>query len=814
MSADPKDTEPSDGHERSGQVVAGEQINLATVHIFAIRGQIEQVTDGVLQGWAVKNSNQDDPVALDIYIDGSLVGTVEASNFRPELQEVGLRDGYCAFYYKIPKRFADGKQHDAFVQETGSRKQVGARFLFSMAPYLIREIKGNIDLINVNSIVGWAVDIDNPEDPLELELLADGAPIAKFKANHFREDLKLAGLRDGRFGFFIATPPALLSGKEHHVSISVINTSFVLDGAKNFSGTVVRPYRNFQEYLSWAFIYQEIHEPFNENDRCIIADMIMLAKRYEYATKATTYTDLISIIMPTYNRAGLIRDAISSIVAQTYSHWELLIVDDAGTDNTGLVVEAYNDSRIKYTRISENGGAGPARDVALRQCSGKYVAYLDSDNKWDPRYLEIMLYELRASKASSAYCAQYVTYVSPVDLQEQHAIRFSPFNRSALENCNYIDLNCFIHDIKLYSRSGGFARNLRMLEDWEFILRYTADESPVAVPCLLSFYRLGHAQSHVTIEGDFNSATTQTLETVARSPLDIHKWDLADKALRVELSSKLFNPAKKGDSGEFARFTSIIIPSFEAGAYLDLCLESVRRFTDEKCYEIIIIDNASSGLALEVLRKHGKHGNIKIIYNKLNLGFSAAVNQGIEAARLGADIVLLNNDACVTEGWLDAIWLVRERVPEAGIIAPRQVLLPHAETIEQHCPMANPSVEVDVTLSAHHSNVVDPIFLPEFGLVELSFAPFFCVYICRDVIETVGPLDERNGRHYRSDVTYCDMVRYIGGRKIIYTPHSKIYHFLQRSTAELKSIQPKLYNEMFERNTWERTDGVLDNLFE
>lgn len=98
--------------------------------------------------------------------------------------------------------------------------------------------------------------------------------------------------------------------------------------------------------------------------------------------------ELVSIIMPTYNCGRFIAESIRSVLAQTYTYWELLIVDDCSTDNTAQVVGSFNDPRIHYIRNEQNKGAALTRNKALREAKGRYIAFLDSDDLWLPAKLE------------------------------------------------------------------------------------------------------------------------------------------------------------------------------------------------------------------------------------------------------------------------------------------------------------------------------------------------------------------------------------------------------------------------------------------
>lgn len=102
--------------------------------------------------------------------------------------------------------------------------------------------------------------------------------------------------------------------------------------------------------------------------------------------------DLVSIIMPTYNCGKFIERTIDSIIAQTYSNWELIIVDDYSKDNTEQVLKKYKkDKRINYIKLEKNSGAAVARTESMKRAKGNYMAFLDSDDLWYPQKLEKQL---------------------------------------------------------------------------------------------------------------------------------------------------------------------------------------------------------------------------------------------------------------------------------------------------------------------------------------------------------------------------------------------------------------------------------------
>lgn len=119
-------------------------------------------------------------------------------------------------------------------------------------------------------------------------------------------------------------------------------------------------------------------------------------------------SELVSIIMPSYNTACFIKETVDSVLAQSYTNWELLIVDDCSTDDTDdVVAQLLGDSRIKYIKNSENSGAAESRNRALREAKGKWIAFLDSDDLWEPFKLEKQI----AFMKDNGYHFSYTNYI-------------------------------------------------------------------------------------------------------------------------------------------------------------------------------------------------------------------------------------------------------------------------------------------------------------------------------------------------------------------------------------------------------------------
>ena len=145
---------------------------------------------------------------------------------------------------------------------------------------------------------------------------------------------------------------------------------------------------------------------------------------------------LVSIITPTYNCGRFIGETIESVQQQTYTNWEMIIVDDCSTDDTKSVVEKYlqQDKRIKYHCLAENSGAAVARTKAMELATGQYMAFLDSDDLWMPDKLEKQLEFMQKNNyifTSTSY--QHMTEDGKMMPKVLNAVPKTDYNRLLLD---------------------------------------------------------------------------------------------------------------------------------------------------------------------------------------------------------------------------------------------------------------------------------------------------------------------------------------------------------------------------------------------
>jgi len=109
----------------------------------------------------------------------------------------------------------------------------------------------------------------------------------------------------------------------------------------------------------------------------------------------------VSVVIPTYNRSKFVKEAIESVLEQSYKNFELIVVDDGSTDDTRSVVEQISDNRVKYY-YKNNSGPAAARNLGLDKSKGQYISFLDSDDLWPPEYLDTIVGQLDENKDYTA----------------------------------------------------------------------------------------------------------------------------------------------------------------------------------------------------------------------------------------------------------------------------------------------------------------------------------------------------------------------------------------------------------------------------
>jgi glycosyltransferase involved in cell wall biosynthesis len=190
---------------------------------------------------------------------------------------------------------------------------------------------------------------------------------------------------------------------------------------------------------------------------------------------------LVSVVLPTYNRAHSLARAMSSVLAQTVRDLELIVVDDGSTDDTERVVAelAAADRRVRFVRRA-NGGPAAARNTGLRESRGEYVAFQDSDDEWLVGKLERQIAALRAAGPAIGLCVTGYfmhrdwTVYRVLYLGSYHLVH-RDVRKQALENF-YFPTPTWLARRDVLLAAGGFDESLRCWEDWELAIRIGRDK--------------------------------------------------------------------------------------------------------------------------------------------------------------------------------------------------------------------------------------------------------------------------------------------------------------------------------------------------
>ncbi len=148
-------------------------------------------------------------------------------------------------------------------------------------------------------------------------------------------------------------------------------------------------------------------------------------------------TKLVSVIIPAYNAAAFIKQTIDSIILQTYSDWELIIVDDGSTDDTALISQSNNDERIKLIQ-QQNAGVAAARNKGLQYVAGEWVVFFDADDLMTPDFLSIRVQELE--KDPNVGYVGGIVETFPIAVEARKAAGADPENEILFFNASFVTI--------------------------------------------------------------------------------------------------------------------------------------------------------------------------------------------------------------------------------------------------------------------------------------------------------------------------------------------------------------------------------------
>ncbi|MHC4524871.1 MAG: glycosyltransferase family 2 protein, partial [Planctomycetota bacterium] len=178
---------------------------------------------------------------------------------------------------------------------------------------------------------------------------------------------------------------------------------------------------------------------------------------------------IVSVIIPTYNAKELLAEAIDSVLSQTLSDLELLVIDDGSTDGTAEAVRAIDDTRIRYF-YKDNGGVSSARNMGLDKAFGKYIAFLDSDDLYTPEYLETMVSALENDSGYGvAYTAPITHFLDGKAERYREEFCCSGWITKELFDCFFLSQTCVVRTS--LAKTIFYDEQLDLAEDVDYFLQ-------------------------------------------------------------------------------------------------------------------------------------------------------------------------------------------------------------------------------------------------------------------------------------------------------------------------------------------------------
>jgi len=199
---------------------------------------------------------------------------------------------------------------------------------------------------------------------------------------------------------------------------------------------------------------------------------------------------LVTVVIPTYNRVEFVQQAIASVIAQTYIHWELIIVDDGSDDGTAAAINSINDRHIKVLQLKHSGNIAYLRNTGAKAGTGEWIAFLDSDDLWVPKKLEIQLNNLMDEGKQWGYGGFELMNREMQPVPNKAGI-YRPVSgwiaKEVLSTEASVNIGTLMLMRTLFEEAGGFDENAEILyrEDYELVIRLALREESLAIPDLL-----------------------------------------------------------------------------------------------------------------------------------------------------------------------------------------------------------------------------------------------------------------------------------------------------------------------------------------
>ena len=514
--------------------------------------------------------------------------------------------------------------------------------------------------------------------------------------------------------------------------------------------------------------------------------------------KEFKYEPLISIITPLYNTPKeFFIDYIKSLQEQTYTNWEVCLVDASETQLE--YVKNIQDKRLKYKRLEENKGISENSNEAIQMASGEFLALVDHDDIIAPNALNEVVKKLNEKPETDFIYSDEDKFEGNVEN------RFYPFFKpdfspDFLRSNNYI---CHLSVIRktLVEKIGGFRKEFDGAQDYDLILRITENTNKIEhIPDILYHWRI------------HSTSTAQNMET-KNYAIEAGRRAIEEHCKRLELPIEKVESIKPLGSYRIKYkvigepLISIIIPNKDSVKYLKRAINSILKST-YKNYEIIIVENNSTKKS--TFKYYEKIKSFaKIIKYEGEFNYSKINNFGVTYAN-GEYLLLLNNDIkVITKDWLEEMLSICQR-EDVGIVGAK---LLYSDKTVQHA-----GVVVGMGgIAGHVNRLISDKNPGYFGRVAVinnySAVTAACLMTKKELYEKVEGLDEKFKVAF-NDVDFCMKIRKLQ-KLVVYTPFARLFHYesksrgyedtpekLERFNGEIKLFESKWKDELEKGDTY------------
>jgi glycosyltransferase involved in cell wall biosynthesis len=266
-----------------------------------------------------------------------------------------------------------------------------------------------------------------------------------------------------------------------------------------------------------------------------------------------------SIIIPTYNREKFLKIALNSVFYQSFSDFELIVIDDGSTDNTARVVQSIKDSRLHY-HVYEHAGVSAARNIGITRAQGEFICFLDSDDRFRKEKLEVTHYYIKKMPEYKIFHTDEIWYRSHQLLPQKiyHAKPTGFVFENALKLC-CVSISTVAIKKDVFNAIGTFDESMPVCEDYDFWLRVTAQFLIYLIPYHLTIKEGGHPDQQSFKYPAMDKFRIYAIEKILKNgTLSDKQRKLAVEELKNKCSIYIQGARKRKKMDDVAHFTKLV----------------------------------------------------------------------------------------------------------------------------------------------------------------------------------------------------------------------------------------------------------------